>query len=259
MGSGPIREVLMHPLTWLETVFLLCAVLGGLLFLLRLGLSFFSAEAADFDSAHIDQGYLDVRHVGEGRFPFLTQQGITGFLALFGLAGLALSRADVPPIGSALGGIAAGLVGMLVIAWIFLSMQRVRSDGVLRIENTISKEGSVTLAIPAESSGQVSLILRGAPRLFDAVSAHRQPIPFPPEKSNPPRATRRNAAPPRATWSTATCRRTTAAGSDSHGGPPRVPNHSPPRGGPPPGPRPAACGPRPCAASSTTRTGSAGG
>lgn len=167
----------MGPFSLVEIFFLSCALLGGLLFVLRLALSFFAGEAADFDLRPAHPDHPEVRHRGEGRLPVLSQQGVAAFVAFFGLAGLVLSRAGLPPVWAILAGLLAGVAAMLVVAWLHLSMQRVRSDGLLRIENTISKEGILTQAIPVDGSGRVSLAERGALTEFEAVTNSAQPLP----------------------------------------------------------------------------------
>jgi len=167
----------MAPFSLVQIFFLSCALLGGLLFILRLALSFFAGEAADFDLRPAHPDHPEVRHHGEGRLPVVSQQGVAALVAFFGLAGLALSRAGIPAVWAILAGLLAGAGAMLVVAWLHLSMQRVRSDGLLRIENTISKQGIVTQEIPLEGSGRVSLAERGALTEFDAITNGSQPLP----------------------------------------------------------------------------------
>ena len=100
--------------------YLVCAIIGSLLFLLRLGLSFFGGEAGNVDTdmvsevAHLDSA--DAHHIGDPGFQLFSLQGITGFFIMFGLVGLALSRAGGQIVWTAVGGIAAGGVTMVVIA-----------------------------------------------------------------------------------------------------------------------------------------------
>lgn len=161
--------------------YLVCAVIGSLLFLLRLGLSIFGGEAGNVDTdmvsevAHLDSA--DAHHVGDPGFQLFSLQGITGFFIMFGLVGLALSRAGGQIVWTALGGVAAGGMTMVVIAGIVYYIQRLQSEGTLHMENTVGKEGIVYLTIPENGTGQVSVVVQGGLRQFDAVSSAGQRIP----------------------------------------------------------------------------------
>jgi len=56
-------------------------------------------------------------------------------------------------------------------------MQRLKSDGTLRMENAIGKEGRVYLTIPENGSGKVSIVIQGGLRELEAVSAGKERIP----------------------------------------------------------------------------------
>ena len=160
--------------------YLVCAVIGGLLFLLRLGLSFFGGDGGNVDTdmvsevAHMDS--TDAHHIGDPGFQLFSLQGITGFFIMFGLVGLALSRGGGQIVWTAVGGIAAGGVTMVVIAGIVYYIQRLQSEGTLRMENTVGKEGIVYLTIPENGTGQISVVVQGGLRQFDAVSSAGQRI-----------------------------------------------------------------------------------
>ncbi len=161
--------------------YLFSAVVGGLLFLIRLGFSFLGGDAGDFDgdTGDMDSGldHSDAAHHGDPGFKLFSLQGITGFFIMFGLVGLALSRAGGVVFWTALGGLLAGGVTMVVIALIFQSVQRLQSEGTLRIENAIGKEGTVYLTIPETGAGQVSVVVQGSLRQFEASSASHVRIP----------------------------------------------------------------------------------
>jgi hypothetical protein len=161
----------------IEIFYLTCAVVGGVLFLLRMILYVAGGSAADTDldvDLHSD-GALD--HSLEPGIKIVSVQGVTGFFLMFGLIGLAMARGGIHDVWTILGGAAAGLAVMFVMAWIMLSMQRLQSSGTLKIENTIGREGKVYLTIPAEGTGKVSLAVQGNLREFEAVSDGKTAIP----------------------------------------------------------------------------------
>lgn len=167
---------MLSSFTTVDYFFLFCAVVGGLLFLVRLGFGLFGGDAGDFDGdagqgLEHPAGDLSGDHPGDAGFKLFSIQGITGFFIMFGLVGLALSRAGSQVFWSAAGGVLAGSVTMLLIAWIFYSMQRLQSDGTLRISNAIGKDGIVYLTIPENGTGQISLVVQGRLHQFDAVSS----------------------------------------------------------------------------------------
>ncbi len=165
----------------IEYFYLVCIVVGGLLFILRAIL--FAVGGGDSGGdASIDSGSDfdldgDVDHVAEPGLKLVSMQGITGFFLMFGLVGMAMSRGGIQPTWTALGGVAAGLVTMLVTAKVFLEMQRLQSDGTLRMENAIGLVGRVYLTIPEEGSGKVSIAIQGGLRELEAVSATKERIP----------------------------------------------------------------------------------
>jgi membrane protein implicated in regulation of membrane protease activity len=96
---------------------------------------------------------------------------------MFGLIGLAMARGGIGDIWTILGGIGAGFITMLIVAWVVTSMQRLQSDGTLRMENAIGKEGKVYLTIPEGGTGKVSIAVQGSLQEFEAVSADKSAIP----------------------------------------------------------------------------------
>ena len=103
----------------LEKIFAVCAIVGGVLFIIRLVLQFmggdFDADAADgldgldgvdgLDGADAD---FDVE-IGDTDYSFklISFQGLTAFFAMFGLVGLAmLKQSGFPPLHSVMGGLA---------------------------------------------------------------------------------------------------------------------------------------------------------
>ena len=167
----------MSDLRPIEYFYLISAIIGGLMFLIRLVFGFAGGgDGGDSGPADLAGDDGGVHDAGDG-FRIFSLQGITGFFMMFGLVGLALSRAGVSDWLTALGGMAAGAVTMVIIAGIFYGMRRMQSEGTLRIDNAVGKEGAVYLTIPEHGSGQVSVVVQGGLRQFEAVSAGGVRIP----------------------------------------------------------------------------------
>jgi len=90
-------------LTGLELFFLICAFLGGAMFLIRLVLQMVGGNS-DVDT-DIDVGHADVVHAdSDVSFKLLTLQGLTAFFMMFGLVGFVLLRESKAGIAIAIAG-----------------------------------------------------------------------------------------------------------------------------------------------------------
>lgn len=167
-----------------ERLYVICALVGGILFLLRTLMNLISGFGHDagFDIG-TDHADLPIDHVPDASgdadtsFRALSIQGITAFFMMFGLVGLALSRqSNVAVAISSIGGVLAGIITVWVIGRIFINMQKLQSDGTLRYENAIGQEGSVYLTISEAGRGQVNVPIQEQMRLCQAVSADKKQI-----------------------------------------------------------------------------------
>ncbi len=180
----------MKNLSSVELFYAISAIIGGVLFLIRTVLSVIGGDVdadTDVDFAVHDlnlDGGMDgdfgghgVSHIGEANFQLFSLHGITGFFMIFGLIGLALSKAGVHDLLTALAGLVAGGITMAVVAGIYWYMRTLQSDGTMRMESAIGKTGTVYLTIPETGSGQVSVIVQGGIKQFNAVSINKDRIP----------------------------------------------------------------------------------
>ena len=176
----------------LTTIYLLCAIAGGVVLVIRMVLMIIGldhGDAGDFDlSGHLDAN-LDLNHDGvidslEGGsdvqgsfFSFFSIQSIAGFFTMFGLVGLGLLQVNASDIWSLVGALAAGVFTAWCTGMIFMFMRRLQSDGTLKIENAIGQQGTVYLTIPEQGTGSISVTIQGALRTMDAISHNGQKIP----------------------------------------------------------------------------------
>lgn len=174
----------MQNLSVIEIVYWASTIIGGSLFLFRLALFFIGGDFGDSDfdvDLDVDVDFdTDINHGDHdtgGTMKLLSLQGLTAFFMMFGLTGLALLNSDIAEIWSIFGGALAGIFTMWVIANIFRLMRNLQSDGTLRLKNAIGQEGSVYLTIPKDGSGEVSVTVQGALKIFDAVSEGNVKIP----------------------------------------------------------------------------------
>ena len=157
-------------LTGLELFFLICAFLGGAMFLIRLVLQMVGGNS-DVDT-DIDVGHADVVHAdSDVSFKLLTLQGLTAFFMMFGLVGFVLLRESKAGIAIAIAGaLAAGLASVWLIGKIFSSFKNLQASGTMDNTNAVGEEGSVYLTIHAGGTGKVQVSVKGRLREFDAVS-----------------------------------------------------------------------------------------
>lgn len=179
----------MSELTWIEIIYWGSTIIGGTLFILRTIMLLVGGGLGhdDFDT-HIDgdipmdqdipfdSDHTDTSADSDFSFRLLSMQGLTAFFMMFGLVGLALTKADLAIGITILGGGSAGLFAVWVISLLFAQMKHLRSDGTLNIHNAIGQSGSVYLIIPAKGTGQVQVSVQGALKILDAISTNGRRI-----------------------------------------------------------------------------------
>ncbi len=160
-----------------ELFFLCCATIGGFFVLIRFVLLFVGIDhgadgdisgGADFDGHHTDSD------IG---FKLLSLQGITSFLMMFGLVGMALyNQSNMGIAISMAGAIIAGLGSVWIIAKMFSVVIKLQSSGTIPIDSAVGAQGKVYLTIPPNGSGRVLIKVRNSLREYDAVSQDNSQI-----------------------------------------------------------------------------------
>jgi hypothetical protein len=178
-----------------ETIYLTCALAGGtlmvfqfLLGLLGMGDHHDAGGDHDFHDGGHDAGGHDGHdgHGGHGDHDshqswyvgVLTFRSVVAALTMFGLAGLTstvnFQHEPELSLGIALGGGAAALFG---VAYLMRTLNRLKSDGTVRIERAVGQVGTVYLSIPGQKAGmgKVTLRLQNRTVEYQAVTPH-QPL-----------------------------------------------------------------------------------
>lgn len=173
--------------SWVEKLFLACALLGGGLFVVRTALMLIGAD----HGAEAEMGadvHMDVSHgahdagtvhdAADASVKLLTFQGVSAFVLMFGLVGLVLSRGlGLGGVVGTIGGIGVGTATMWLIARFFAALLGLQSSGTLEAKNAIGQEGTVYQRIPAGGVGKVQVVVQGRLEEFEAVSESNQEIP----------------------------------------------------------------------------------
>ena len=113
----------------------------------------------------------DTGDASDGAFKVLSFQGIVGFSMGWGWGGLAAFRnLDFNWPQSALFGVGIG-AAFLWILWLgFKVMHDLTGDGNIDPDDAIGSEGTVTVAIPSDGRGRISVVVRDRQREFNAVT-----------------------------------------------------------------------------------------
>lgn len=160
-----------------HTIYLICAIAGGTILVLRVILMLVGVDQGDAADVSVEAGADGAGDASGDGFNLLSLQSIAGFFTMFGLVGLGLLQINAAEIWSLLGGLAAGLVTGWATAMIFFQARRLQSSGTLVISNAIGQTGTVYLTIPEKGRGVVTLTVQGSLRTMDAVSEHGRRIP----------------------------------------------------------------------------------
>jgi len=154
----------------LEQLFLLSAIVGGSILLLRLILTIAGLD-------HHGDGADGLHADSDAGFQALTIQGISSFFTMFGVVGFTLYHNAV--LGTLLaltGAVLAGAFSMWIVHRIFRAMMKLQSTGTVSLYAAVGSEGSVYLTVGKEG-GRVQINFANRLREFEAVSADGSTLP----------------------------------------------------------------------------------
>jgi hypothetical protein len=151
------------------TVYLICAVLGGVLLLAQLVLGAIGA-------GHHDTGGHDAASDGLHLF---SVRAVSAGVAFFGLGGLGTLALGLPAVLAVLGGVLLGAAAMLGVALAMRAMLKLESDGSVHIERAVGESATVYVPVPAARGGigKVLLTLQGRTVEYQAVTSEGQLLP----------------------------------------------------------------------------------
>jgi membrane protein implicated in regulation of membrane protease activity len=168
-------EAFYNSLSPVQKFFLFSAVVGGVIFIVRMILMLAGVSGHELHDGHFD--YSDSHGDADTSFKLFSLHGLTGFFMMFGLVGLGLSRQRlIPDLVAGAVGVLAGLATVWVIGKVFSGMTKLQSDGTLRLSDAVGQQGKVYLTIPAGGTGQVQVGFQGRLMIYEAVSANKEAI-----------------------------------------------------------------------------------
>jgi len=154
-----------------DSIFWFCALAGSGMFLIQFLLT---ALGANHDADMAEESMLDA-----GNFKWLTRQGITGFIMMFGLSGLTcLKEFGFPiPLTLVISSV-FGLFTLFTVGFIFKMAKKLTSTGtVFSVDDAIGKEATVYQRISHAKPGKVSISLHGFIHEIDAITLETEEIP----------------------------------------------------------------------------------
>lgn len=154
------------PEDWtVRTLYMACAMLGGVVLVLQLLLLMIGGidGDADFDS----EG-----DAGEG-LGLLSIRAVAGFLTFFGLVGLAGNAAGWHPLLTLLASFLAGTAVLFLVAWVMSLYRKLSASGNVDPKNAIGKTAKVYLRIPGsrQGKGKITVTVQGRELQFAATTA----------------------------------------------------------------------------------------
>jgi membrane protein implicated in regulation of membrane protease activity len=171
-------KILFAQFNGLEMFFLICAIIGGAFVSIRLVMQLIGIGhdgGGDFDTG--GHGF-DAHHADSDiGFKVLSLHGLTSFLMMFGLVGLALYRQSrMGAFISIVGAVAAGLASVWIIKKLFSLILKLQSSGTISIDSTVGSQGRVYLKIPANGTGRVLVSVNNSLREYEAASSDEKEI-----------------------------------------------------------------------------------
>ncbi len=162
----------------LDQFFFYASVGGGTLFIIQLILLFIGGGVdVDIDlDTDLDGG--DMGHAGaDASFKVLSLQGITTFVMMFGLTGMAMRNDEqASPTIALFVAVAVGAFSTWVIGRIFLFFTRLQSTGTLNMKTAQGATGQVYLSIQEDKPGKVTVTVGNRSLTLDAICESGQSL-----------------------------------------------------------------------------------
>ena len=141
----------------------------------------FDAPDVDFNSDGIpDDIDMDIDDVtGFEGLHIFTIRGIIAFFVIFGWVGVVMESANINLIITLVVAMICGFAMMVLIAYLFKMVMRLKSDGNTDNRNALGSAGKVYLTIPPARSGEgkINIMLQGTYVERNAVTDEDESIP----------------------------------------------------------------------------------
>lgn len=151
------------------TVYLVCAVVGGVILVMQLLLTL-SGLLGDAD--HTDLTDSEVHHDSSWFFEILSFRSLVAALTFFGLGGGLANSVNTPAVFVFFFAVGMGAIAMVGVAWILHLLLHLREEGNVCIEYTLDAPATVYLTIPGQRQGQgkVTVAVQNRSMEYNAVT-----------------------------------------------------------------------------------------
>jgi len=168
-------------------MFLVCAVIGGTVFIFQFVLALIGMGGDELDFADDIPDDVDVGdpqgdvldHGSTWLFGVISFRTVVAALTFFGLAGIASDASGQHSVVSLVIALAAGAAAMFGVHWMMRLLYGLGQDGTVRVERSVGKRGVVYIPIPKEKSGagKVQLRLQGRIVEYQAMTSAVEKLP----------------------------------------------------------------------------------
>ncbi len=150
------------------------ALLFSLLFLIQLVMSFAGGDG-DGSTGDADDAIGDDHGVG---YQFFTIKNMIAFFTFFGWTGIAGINGGLSKGLTIALAVAAGAIVMLIMAFLFRSMSKLKQSGTLQIKNAVGLVAETYLFIPANRGGfgKVHIKVQGSLHVLQAITDDTEQI-----------------------------------------------------------------------------------
>jgi hypothetical protein len=165
------------------TIFLVCAVVGGTVFVCQFVLTLVGIGVEEFDiTGDVEVGDLDASdadfhdshgvhdHGSTGLFGIISFRTVVAALTFFGLVGIATLSGGAGPIPSAALAVGAGFLAMLAVHHLMRLLFSLGQDKTVRIERSLGARCTVYVPIPPKREGSGKVQLRIQDRIVECIA-----------------------------------------------------------------------------------------
>lgn len=174
----------------LGTVFIYCAVFGGIFLLIQLAMVFIGGdEGGDLGDVDVgldadldlgDSGDMDAADSTSGLWllEIFSLRSLAAAVTFFGLVGMAVLRSGGSNTQAVVAGSVAGAASLYGIYWIFKQLFSLQSSGNQNIRNAIGSPAQVYIPIPESNRGRgkVQFKMQGRIVEYQAVTDDQQKL-----------------------------------------------------------------------------------